>query len=57
MGGTPLNKPVKGMVRYGSGYLMVATDGGIFAFSDKPFAGSLGANPPARPIVSVAATG
>jgi len=45
------------MVRYGSGYLMVATDGGLFAFSDKPFAGSLGANPPAQPIVSVAATG
>ncbi len=50
-----LNKPVKGMVRYGNGYLMVATDGGIFAFSDKPFAGSLGATPPTRPIVSVAA--
>jgi hypothetical protein len=57
MGGRPLNKPVTGMVRYGNGYLMVATDGGIFAFSDKPFAGSLGANPPAQPIVSVAATG
>ena len=57
MGDRPLNKPVTGMVRYGDGYLMVATDGGIFAFSDKPFAGSLGANPPAQPIVSVAATG
>jgi hypothetical protein len=55
MGGQPLNQPVKGMVRYGDGYLMVATDGGIFSFSDKPFAGSLGANPPSRPIVSVAA--
>jgi hypothetical protein len=57
MGGTRLNKPVKGMVRYGDGYLMVATDGGIFSFSDKPFAGSLGADPPAQAIVSVAATG
>jgi hypothetical protein len=55
MGGRTLNQPVKGMVRYGDGYLMVATDGGIFSFSDKPFAGSLGANPPSRPIVSVAA--
>ena len=33
---------------------MVAEDGGIFNFSDKPFLGSLGANPPALPIVSVA---
>jgi hypothetical protein len=57
MGDRPLNKPVTGMVRYGDGYLMVATDGGIFAFSDKSFAGSLGASPPAQPIVSVAATG
>ena len=55
LGSVRLNKPIKGMVRYGNGYLMVGTDGGIFAFSDKPFAGSLGANPPAHPIVSVAA--
>jgi hypothetical protein len=55
MGGTPLNKPVRGMVRYGNGYLMVAEDGGVFAFSDRPFTGSLGARPPASPIVSVAA--
>jgi hypothetical protein len=55
LGGIKLNKPVKGMVRYGNGYLMVATDGGIFSFSDQEFAGSLGATPPTRPIVSVAA--
>jgi sugar lactone lactonase YvrE len=55
MGATKLNKPVVGMVRYGTGYLMVGADGGIFSFSDKPFVGSLGANPPARPI-SFAAT-
>jgi hypothetical protein len=54
MGGKPLNKPVTGMVRYGSGYLMVAQDGGIFSFSDLPFSGSLGGHPPAHPIVSVA---
>jgi hypothetical protein len=45
------------MVRYGTGYLMVSEDGGIFSFSDRPFAGSLGATPPAQPIVSVAALG
>jgi Glycosyl hydrolase family 26 len=55
MGGTRLNKPITGMVPYGNGYLMVASDGGIFSFSDKAFAGSLGANPPGRPIVAVAA--
>ncbi|HEV7535545.1 MAG TPA: metallophosphoesterase, partial [Acidimicrobiia bacterium] len=55
MGGTHLAKPVTGMVPYGNGYLMVGEDGGIFAFSDQAFAGSLGAHPPARPIVSVAA--
>jgi hypothetical protein len=43
------------MVPYGNGYLMVAEDGGIFNFSDKVFRGSLGATPPARPVVAVAA--
>jgi hypothetical protein len=57
MGATLLNKPVTGMVRFADGYLMVGEDGGIFDFSSKPFLGSLGANPPARPIVSVAALG
>jgi Tol biopolymer transport system component len=55
MGHTRLNRPVRGMVRYGNGYLMVAEDGGIFNFSDQPFSGSLGSNPPSSPIVSVAA--
>jgi hypothetical protein len=55
MGGTRLNKPITGMVPYGNGYLMVAEDGGVFNFSDKTFAGSLGGNPPSRPIVAVAA--
>ena len=53
MGATPLNQPVVGMVRYGNGYLMVAADGGIFNFSDRPFAGSLGDRPPAKPVVAV----
>jgi subtilisin family serine protease len=54
MGSVKLNGPITGMVRFGDGYLMVGTDGGIFNFSDKAFFGSLGANPPASPIVSVA---
>jgi len=55
MGAVRLNRPVNGLVQYGNGYLMVASDGGIFAFSNKAFAGSLGANPPASPIIGVAA--
>lgn len=54
MGRTRLNKPVTGMVGFGSGYLMVAEDGGIFTFGQAAFKGSLGANPPAKPIVSTA---
>jgi len=41
-------------VRYCAGYVMVGEDGGIFNFSDRPFLGSLGANPPDRPVVAVA---
>ncbi|MGH9008724.1 MAG: glycoside hydrolase family 26 protein, partial [Acidimicrobiia bacterium] len=55
MGDRKLAKPVTGMVPFGDGYMMVGEDGGIFNFSNKPFAGSLGANPPSRPIVAVAA--
>jgi type VII secretion-associated serine protease mycosin len=57
MGSVRLNRPVTGMVRWGDGYLMVGADGGIFSFSNLPFFGSLGANPPPVPIVSVASTG
>jgi hypothetical protein len=55
MGDKKLSKPVTGMVPFGDGYMMVGEDGGIFNFSSRPFAGSLGANPPSRPIVAVAA--
>ena len=56
MGATKLNRPISGMVRSGNGYLMVGADGGIFDFSGTPYGyqGSLGANPPATPITSVA---
>jgi myo-inositol-hexaphosphate 3-phosphohydrolase len=55
MGDRRLNRPVTGMVPFGNGYLMVSADGGIFNFSDRPFVGSLGADPPASPIVAVGA--
>jgi hypothetical protein len=55
MGGNRLNQPVDGLVAYGNGYLMAAADGGVFDFSNKPFAGSLAAHPPAAPIIGLAA--
>jgi Big-like domain-containing protein len=54
MGAVRLNKPVTGMIEFAGGYLMVAEDGGIFNFSDRPFYGSLGDDPPPTPIVAVA---
>ena len=51
----PLNEPVDGMVPYGDGYLLVASDGGVFVFSDRPFAGSLGAEPPTSAVIAIAA--
>jgi hypothetical protein len=54
MGATHLNRAVTGMVRFQEGYLMVGEDRGVFNFSSQAFYGSLGANPPNRPIVSVA---
>jgi ribosomal protein L24E len=38
------------------GYYFVAADGGIFAFGDAPFFGSMGAHPLNQPIVGMAAT-
>jgi hypothetical protein len=55
MGSSRLNAPVIGLVSYGSGYLMVASDGGIFDFSDRAFRGSLGGSPPRHPVVAVTA--
>ncbi|HYH48371.1 MAG TPA: hypothetical protein VEG38_02375 [Acidimicrobiia bacterium] len=54
MGATKLNRPISGIVPGGAGYLMVGEDGGIFAFGNVPFHGSLGASPPASPVVAVA---
>jgi len=58
MGGRHINAPVQSLVpdADGVGYWLGASDGGIFDFSGTPdgFKGSLGANPPALPITSVA---
>jgi len=40
----------------GGGYWLVGTDGGVFAFGDAPFEGSLGAEHLNGPIVGMAAT-
>jgi hypothetical protein len=53
-----LNQPIVGMATtpdYG-GYWMVASDGGIFAYGDAPFDGSMGGRPLTKPIVGIAAT-
>jgi len=47
MGGAPLNQPIVGMAatRDGNGYWLVASDGGIFAFGDAGFHGSMAGTP------------
>ena len=40
----------------GQGYWMIASDGGIFAFGDAPYAGSAGARALNKPIVAMAPT-
>jgi len=40
----------------GKGYWMVASDGGIFAFGDAPFYGSMGNQVLNKPVVGMAAT-
>jgi hypothetical protein len=56
-GSVRLNRPISGFVPGRDGYLMVAQDGGIFSFGSVAFHGSLGATPPASPIVSAALLG
>jgi hypothetical protein len=53
-----LNRPIVGMAATptGSGYWLVASDGGIFSFGNAAFYGSTGAMALNRPIVGMAAT-
>ena len=58
MGGTTLNQPMVGMAATptGKGYWTVAADGGIFAFGDAAFHGSMGGTTLNKPVVGMAAT-
>jgi hypothetical protein len=55
MGNVKLNKPVMSLVptRDGLGYWLVASDGGIFAFGNAPFRGSMGATKLNKPVVGM----
>ena len=55
MGGRPLNELVRSLVPTGSGrgYWLVALDGGIFAFGDARFLGSMGGRPLNQPVVGM----
>jgi ribosomal protein L24E len=58
MGGVRLNAPVQSLVPDpdGSGYWLVASDGGVFAF-DAGFRGSMGGRPLNRPVTGMVAYG
>jgi len=71
MGGKPLNSPVVGLAPTpyvasaspggtpspaGKGYWEVAADGGVFAFGDATFYGSMGGKPLNSPVVGIAST-
>ncbi len=56
MGGKPLTQPVVGIAATpdGHGYWEVASDGGLFAFGDANFYGSMGGKPLTQPVVGIA---
>jgi ribosomal protein L24E len=58
LSGAALAQPVVGMASTpaGSGYWLVARDGGVFSFGDAPFYGSTGAITLNQPIVGIAST-
>ena len=56
LGATVLNAPIVGMAATtdGKGYLLVASDGGVFTFGDAVFHGSMGGQHLNQPIVGIA---
>ena len=58
MGGHPLNRPIVGISAApgGTGYWLVASDGGIFDFGSAPFYGSAAGRRWSQPVVGMAAT-
>jgi hypothetical protein len=58
MGGKTLNRPIVAIAATpdGGGYWEVASDGGIFAFGDAHYYGSMGGTPLNKPIVGITAT-
>ena len=58
MGSHRLNEPIVAMAptHDGRGYWLVAADGGIFAFGDATFEGSLGSSPITSPIANMTPT-
>jgi len=57
-GVAPLEAPAVGLASTpdGQGYWLVASDGGVFAFGDASFYGSMGGKHLARPVVGIAST-
>ena len=55
LGDMALTRPVVGMrpTRSGQGYLLVTSDGGVFALGDAPFAGSVAGTKLAQPIRAI----
>jgi hypothetical protein len=59
MGGKPLNRPIVGMSvnpASNNGYTLVASDGGLFAFGDAQFFGSMGGKTLNSPMVGMSRT-
>ena len=56
--GKPLDEPIVAIATTdgGGGYYEVASDGGVFAFGDAVFHGSMGGKPLDKPIVGIATT-
>jgi hypothetical protein len=58
MGGKPLNELMIAIAAdpEGTGYWTAAQDGGVFAFGDAPFLGSMGDEHLNRPVNGIAAS-